>query len=48
MRGKGPNPVTPHQGATVIAIIEAAIRSHRDGRRVVPAISAAERAAWTG
>lgn len=46
LRGKGPNPVTALQGATVIAIIEAAILSDRGGRRVVPAISAAERAAW--
>ncbi|HJQ52495.1 MAG TPA: oxidoreductase [Gemmatimonadaceae bacterium] len=46
MRGTEPNPVTAQQGATVMAIIEAAIVSHREGRRVVPAISAAERAAW--
>jgi len=46
MRGRGPNPVTAQQGAAVMAIIEAAILSHRQGRRVVPAISAEERAAF--
>lgn len=48
LHGRGPNPVPAQQGATVMAIIEAAILSHREGRRVVPAVSAAERAAWPG
>jgi predicted dehydrogenase len=46
LRGRGANPVTPQQGGTVMAIIEAAMLSHREGCRTVPAISAAERAAW--
>jgi predicted dehydrogenase len=44
--GRAPNPVSPEQGATVMGIIEAALRSHEDGRRVVPAISEEERSAW--
>lgn len=34
--GRAPNPVPPEQGATVMAIIEAALRSDEEGRRVVP------------
>jgi predicted dehydrogenase len=41
-----PNPVTPEQGATVMAILEAAGRSASEGRRLVPDVSAGERAAW--
>ena len=48
IRGSGANPVTPQQAATVMAIIEAAFLSHREGRRVVPDIAAEERAAWSG
>jgi predicted dehydrogenase len=44
--GRAPNPVPPEQGATVMAIIEAAIHSEMDGRRVVPDLSKEERAAW--
>ncbi len=44
--GRAPNPVTPAQGATVIAIIEAAFRADADGRRVVPELTDDERAAW--
>ena len=44
--GRAPNPVTPEQGATVMAIIEAGFRSHKEGRRVVPELTAEERAAW--
>lgn len=44
--GRGPNPVLPAQGATVIAIIEAALRSETEGRRVVPELTDEERAAW--
>jgi predicted dehydrogenase len=36
LRGQGPNPVTAAQGATVMAIIEAAQQAETDGRRVVP------------
>ena len=46
MRGKGPNPVTAQQGAAVMAIIEAAILSHREGRRVAPAVAPQERTAF--
>jgi predicted dehydrogenase len=44
--GQGPNPVPPQQGAAVMAIIEAAFRSHEEGRRVVPDLTDQERAAW--
>jgi predicted dehydrogenase len=44
---RSPNPVSPQQGATVMAIIEAALRSDEEGRRVVPALTDEERAAWT-
>nr|MDQ6872316.1 Gfo/Idh/MocA family oxidoreductase [Gemmatimonadota bacterium] len=46
--GRAPNPVPPEQGATVMAIIEAAFRSDKDARRVVPELTKAERAAWVG
>ncbi|MEF2073332.1 oxidoreductase [Consotaella aegiceratis] len=46
LRGSGANPVPPEQGATVMAIIEAARRSEAEGRRVGPELTAAERAAW--
>jgi predicted dehydrogenase len=46
VKGRKPNPVPPQQGATVMAIIEAALRSEADGRRVVPDLLADERAAW--
>jgi predicted dehydrogenase len=44
--GRAPNPVPAEQGATVMAIIEAALRSHEEGRRVVPELTKEERAAW--
>jgi predicted dehydrogenase len=44
--GRAPNPVPPEQGATVMAVIEAALRSESEGRRVVPALTKEERAAW--
>jgi predicted dehydrogenase len=44
---RGPNPVTPEQGATVMAIIEAGLRSHEEGRRVIPDLPEDEREAWT-
>lgn len=43
---RAPNPVPPEQGATVMAIIEAGFRSDKEGRRVVPGLTAEERAAW--
>jgi predicted dehydrogenase len=46
LRGRAPNPVPPEQGATVMAIIEAAFRSDKEGRRVVPELKEEERAAW--
>ena len=45
--GRAPNPVPPEQGATVMAIIEAGLRSDAEGRRVVPEVTKEERAAWT-
>lgn len=36
LHGRAPNPVTPAQGATVMAIIEAALASEAEGRRIVP------------
>jgi predicted dehydrogenase len=44
--GRAPNPVPPEQGATVMAIIEAALRSDNEGRRVIPDLTKEERAAW--
>jgi predicted dehydrogenase len=44
--GRARNPVTPEQGATVMAVIEAALRSDAEGRRVVPELTEEERAAW--
>jgi len=46
LHGGAPNPVPPEQGATVMAIIEAALRSDREARRVVPELTKEERAAW--
>jgi predicted dehydrogenase len=43
---RAPNPVPPEQGATVMAIIEAAMRSDKEGRRVAPDLKEEERAAW--
>ncbi|HKR10281.1 MAG TPA: oxidoreductase [Gemmatimonadaceae bacterium] len=44
--GSGPNPVPAEQGATVMAIIEAALRSSETGRRIVPELKKEERGAW--
>jgi predicted dehydrogenase len=44
---RAPNPVPPEQGATVMAIIEAAFLSEREGRRVIPDVTDTERASWT-
>jgi predicted dehydrogenase len=46
--GRARNPVSPEQGATVMAIIEAALRADAEGRRVVPDITIEERAWWVG
>jgi predicted dehydrogenase len=46
LQGRAPNPVPPEQGATVMAIIEAGLLSDREARRVVPALTREERAAW--
>jgi predicted dehydrogenase len=46
LRARASNPVTPEQGATVMAIIEAAMRSDSEGRRVIPDLKEEERAAW--
>ena len=46
IRGEGPNPVDPRQAIAVMAVLEAAIESARDGCRVAPALDAAERAAF--
>jgi predicted dehydrogenase len=46
--GRAPNPVPPEQGATVMGVIEAALRSDKDGRRVVPDLTKEERAAYPG
>ena len=48
LHGRAPNPVPPQQGATVMAIIEAALRADAEGRRVVPDLTEDERAAWPG
>ncbi|HXL86230.1 MAG TPA: oxidoreductase [Gemmatimonadaceae bacterium] len=44
--GRAPSPVPPQQGATVMAIIEAGLRADEEGRRVVPALTEEEHAAW--
>jgi len=46
LSGKGLNPVPGLQGSTIIAIIEAAIRSNAEGRRIVPDLTDDERNAW--
>jgi predicted dehydrogenase len=47
VHGRAPNPVSPHQGAAVMTMIEAALRSEAEGRRVVPDLTEAERTAWS-
>ncbi|HMH84933.1 MAG TPA: oxidoreductase [Gemmatimonadaceae bacterium] len=44
--GRAANPVPPEQGATVMGIIEAGLRSDNEGRRVTPDLTKEERAAW--
>jgi predicted dehydrogenase len=45
--GQAPNPVPPEQGATVMAIIEAAFRSDEEGCRVLPSLTKEEYAAYS-
>jgi predicted dehydrogenase len=44
---RAPDPVPASQGVAVMALIEAALRSDREGRRIEPDLHDAERAAWT-
>jgi predicted dehydrogenase len=44
--GGAANPVPPEQGATVMAIIEAAFLSDKDGSRVVPELTKEERVSY--
>ena len=44
--GRAPNPVTPEQGASVMAVIEAAFRSHAEVCSVAPEVLKEERGAW--
>lgn len=46
LRGRGPNPVPAEQGASVMAVIEAAFRSHAEVCSVAPEVLKEERAAW--
>jgi predicted dehydrogenase len=46
LHGRAPNPVPPEQGATGMAIIEAGLRSDKEGRRVVADLTEEEHAAW--
>ena len=46
IRGRGPNPVPPEQGAAVMAVIDAARLADAEGRRVVPEVQPEERSAW--
>ncbi len=48
LHGNAPNPVPPEQGATVMAIIEAAQRSDVEERRVGVRLTKQERDAWPG
>jgi predicted dehydrogenase len=46
IRGEGELPVTPAQATTVMALIEAGMRSSAEGRVASPSYTAAERSAW--
>jgi predicted dehydrogenase len=46
VRGAGDLPVTPAQATTVMAVIEAGLRSSAEGRAVSPKLTDAERSAW--
>ena len=45
--GDGPNPVTPLQAIAVMAVLEAGVRSAREGRSVPVPLLDTERRAWT-
>ena len=47
LRGQAMNPVSPAQGAAVVAIIEAALQSEAEGCRRAPDLRDDERAAWS-
>jgi predicted dehydrogenase len=47
IRGERDVPVTPAQATTLMAVIEAGLRSAVEGRIVSPSYTDAERAAWT-
>lgn len=44
--GRGPNPVTAEQATSVMAVIEAAFRSHAEACSVAPEVLKEERGAW--
>ncbi len=46
IRGKKAPPITPAQATTVMAVIDAGIKSSREGRGVSPEYTDAERSAW--
>jgi predicted dehydrogenase len=46
LQGRAANPVTPEQGASIMAVIEAALRSDVDERRVGVQLTRQERDAW--
>jgi predicted dehydrogenase len=46
MGGTGEAPVTPAQATTLMAVIEAGLRSSAEGRVIAPQYGKAERAAW--
>jgi len=46
LHGRALNPVPPEQAATVMAIIEAALRAGDEGRQIVPDLTEEERRAW--
>jgi predicted dehydrogenase len=46
IRDKHPPPVTPAQASTLMAILEAGIRSSEEGKVVRPDYTDAERSAW--
>jgi len=46
LHGRAANPVSPEQAATVMAIIDAALRAADEGRQMAPSLTKEERAAW--
>ncbi|MCF7220682.1 oxidoreductase [Marilutibacter chinensis] len=47
VRGQAPNPVSPAQAVAVMAVLEAAIASAESGQAIAPALTDAEREAFT-